>query len=138
MGSVKAALAGVAAVILVCGNASADTVKLTAQLAPVVATVKSGKGAATLSLDTATKMVSWTIDYAGIKPPAMGAFMMPGPKPENPEPLMINLPANAASPIKGSMKLTDPQIAGIQSGAWWIMLGSKDGPEIGGEIKKTP
>jgi len=51
---------------------------------------------------------------------------------------MITLPANAASPIKGSMPLSDPQIAGIQSGAWWIMLGSKDGPEIGGEIKKAP
>jgi hypothetical protein len=68
----------------------------------------------------------------------MGAFMLPGPKPETPEPLMIALPANADSPIKGSMQLSDPQIAAIQSGTWWIMLGSKDGPEIGGEIKKAP
>ena len=130
-------LAGIA-LSLLGGVASADTVKLTAQLAPVSTETKSGKGTASLALDTATKMVSWTVDYAGIKTPAMGGFMLPGPKPDQPQPLMITLPANAASPIKGSMPLSDPQIAGIQSGAWWIMLGSKDGPEIGGEIKKAP
>jgi hypothetical protein len=51
---------------------------------------------------------------------------------------MIDLPANPASPIKGSTQLTDPQIAGIQSGAWWIMIGSKEGPELGGQVKKGP
>jgi hypothetical protein len=126
------------ALCLLCGVASADTIKLSAPLAPVVDTAKTGKGNATLSLDGATKTVSWTIDYSGIAAPAMGAFMVPGPKPtDNPTPLMITLPANAASPIKGSMPLADPQIAAIQSGAWWIMLGSKDGPEIGGPIKKA-
>jgi hypothetical protein len=133
----KIALAAVA-LCLLGGAASAETVKLAAQLAPVSAAVKNGKGGAALVLDTASKMVSWSIDYAGVKTPEMGAFMLPGPKPETPEPLMIALPANADSPIKGSMQLSDPQIAAIQSGTWWIMLGSKDGPEIGGEIKKAP
>lgn len=130
-------LAGVA-LCLLGGVASAKTVKLAAQLVSVSTAVKNGKGSAALVLDTGTKMVSWSIDYAGVKTPETAAFMLPGPKPENPEPLMIALPANAASPIKGSMQLTDPQIAAIQSGTWWIMIGSKDGPEIGGEIKKAP
>jgi hypothetical protein len=130
--------AGVA-IMLLCGTALADTVKLSAQMGPVVETAKNAKGSATLSLDTATKMVSWSIDYSGIAPPAMGAFMIPGAKPtDNPTPVMITLPSNAASPIKGSMQLADPQIAGIQSGVWWIMLGSKDGPELGGQVRKGP
>jgi CHRD domain len=130
---------GALALCLLWGSAWADTIKLTAQMAPVTPEIKAGKGTAALSLDTADKTVSWTIDYSGVKPPAMGAFMIPGPKPsDDPTPLIVDVPANAASPIKGSTKLTDPQVAGIQSGAWWIMIGSKDGPEIGGQIKKAP
>ena len=121
---------------LSCGSALADAVKMTADMGPVSPAVKNAKGSAAMSLDTATKTVSWTITYSGVKPPEMGAFMVPGPKPtDDPTPLMIDLPAQAASPINGSTPLTDPQVAGIQSGTWWIMLGSKDGPEIGGQVK---
>jgi len=134
--SLAAAIKGGLVLCLLWGPAWADTVKLTAQLAPVVPTVKSGAGSAALVLDTATKTVSWTIDYSGIAAPAMGAFMVAGPGPV--APLLITLPENTASPIAGSMQLTDPQIAGIQSGSWWVMLGSKEGPEIGGAINKAP
>jgi len=124
---------------LLAGAAWADTVKLAAPLTPVVQTIKDGKGSAALSLDTAAKTVSWTIDSSGIKAPAIAAFMVPGAKPsDDPTPLMLTLPADAKSPIAGSMPLSDAQIAGIQAGTWWIMLGSKDGPEIGGQIKKAP
>lgn len=133
------AIGGAAALCLLWGAAAADTVKLTAQMAPMTAEAKTGKGTAALSVDTAAKTVDWTIDYSGVKPPAMGAFMIPGPKPsDDPTPLMIDMPANPASPLKGSTRLTDPQVAGIQSGAWWVMIGSKAGPEIGGQIKKAP
>ena len=137
MRSSKVAMAVGLALCAFAGAALADTINLSASLAPVVQTVKDGKGDATLVLDTTTKMVSWSVAYSGIAAPAMAAFMVPGPKPtDNPTPLMITLPSSAASPIKGSMQLTDPQIAGIQSGNWWIMLGTKDGPEIGGQVKK--
>lgn len=132
--------AAVAALVLglSCGAALADTVKMTADMGPVSPAAKNAKGSAALSLDTAAKTVSWTIIYSGVKPPEMGAFMVPGPKPtDDPTPLMIDLPAPAASPINGSTPLTDPQLAGIQTGAWWIMIGSKDGPEIGGQVKKA-
>jgi hypothetical protein len=133
------AIGGTFALCLLWGSASADTIKLTAQMAPVTTAVKDGKGMAALSVDTAAKTVNWTIDYSGVKPPAMGAFMIPGPKPsDDPTPLIIDMPANTASPLKGSTNLTDPQVAGIQSGAWWVMIGSKAGPEIGGQIEKAP
>jgi hypothetical protein len=139
MGRVRLAIGAGLVLCLLAGPAGADTVKLTAPLAPVVQAVKTGKGSAALSLDTGAKTVSWTIDYSGIKTPAMAAFMVPGAKPsDDPTPLMLTLPADAKSPIAGSMGLSDAQIAGIQSGTWWIMLGSKDGPEIGGQIKKAP
>jgi CHRD domain len=138
---VRLLTAAMSAALVLCLHATAwgETIKLTAQMAPVSTDIKTGKGTASLSVDTAAKTVGWTIDYSGIKAPAMGAFMVPGPKPtDDPTPLMIEVPANAASPVKGAMTLTDPQVAGIQSGAWWIMLGSKEGPEIGGQIKKAP
>jgi hypothetical protein len=136
--SLKAVFCAGLAFCLLAGAALADTVKLTAPMAPVTPEVKTGKGSATMSLDTASKTVSWAIDYSGVKAPEMGAFMIPGAKPsDDPTPLMLTIPANAASPIKGSTPLSDPQVAGIQSGAWWIMIGSKEGPEIGGQIKKA-
>jgi hypothetical protein len=115
------------------------TVRLIAQLGPVSPAIKDGKGTASLSLDTATKTVSWVVVYAGMAPPAAGAFMIPGPKPaDDPTALALALPSNMGSPISGAANLTDQQMAGLQSGAWWIMFGSKSGPEIGGQIKVAP
>lgn len=139
MRSLGIAIAAGLVFCLVGTAARADSVKLSATLAPVVTTIKSGKGTADVTVDTEAKTANWTITYTDIKAPAMGAFMIPGTKPsDNPTPLMITLPANPTSPLSGSTPLSDPQVAGIQSGAWWIMLGSKDGPEIGGELKKAP
>ena len=49
--------------------------------------------------------------------------------------LPIPLPANAASPINVKMQLPDPAIAGLKSGEWILLIGTKQAPEIGGDIK---
>jgi hypothetical protein len=118
------------------GGAWADTVKLAATLEPDKQG-GPGKGTANLSVDTASKTLTMTIDYAGLTaPPAMAAFLSPPPKQgANPGTLPIPLPAKATSPINVTMKLTDPAINGLKTGDWVILLGSKQAPEIGGEIK---
>ena len=121
---------------LLYGVASADTVKFTVALDPA-ASGGPGKGTANLSLDTASKTLTGTIEYSGLSaPPAMAAFLSPPATPTgNPGTLPIPLPAKAASPISVTMKVPDPAVAGLQSGEWMLLLGSKQAPEIGGEVK---
>src|SRR5258707_14953425 len=127
------------ALCLLQGVAAADTVKFIASLEPEKQGA-AGKGAANLSLDTASKTLTGTIEYSGLSaPPAMAAFLSPPAKQGgNPETLPIPLPAKPASPINVSMKLGDPQIAGLKTGDWILLIGSKQAPEIGGEVKPAP
>jgi hypothetical protein len=124
------------ALTLLCGSAWADTVKFTAALEPDKQGAP-GKGAAEMSLDTASKTLAVTITYSGLSaPPAMAAFLSPpATQNGNPSTLPIPLPANPTSPIKATMKLTDPAMAGIKSGDWVLLIGTKQAPEIGGEVK---
>lgn len=124
---------------LLYGMAWADTVKFTATLEPD-RPGGPGKGTATLSLDAATKTLTGTIQYSGISaPPAVAAIEGPPPRPnDNPVTLMVPLPANPASPIRFTMPLPDSAIAGIRTGEWLLLVGNKQAPEIGGEIKPTP
>lgn len=136
MPSFKTAIIAGAALCLAYGLAAADTVKYTATLEPDKQG-EPGKGTATLSVDTASKTLTMTIDYSGLKePPAMAAFLSPPEKQGgNPGTLPIPLPAKPASPLNITMKLTDPAIDGLKSGEWVVLLGSKQAPEIGGEVK---
>jgi hypothetical protein len=130
-------IAGAAVALCVgLGAAWADTVKLTATLEPDKQG-GPGKGTAKLSIDTASKTLTMTVEYSGLSTaPQMAAFLSPPPKQgANPGTLPIPLPAKVASPINVTMKLTDPAINGLKTGDWVILLGTKQAPEIGGEIK---
>ena len=123
---------------LLSGVAFADTLKFTAALAPE----KTGaaKGTATLTVDTGTKKLDWSIEYSGLSaPPAMAAIMSPPKDPKDqPGTLPLTLPAKPTSPVSGSTQVTDEQIAGFKTGEWMLMIGTKQAPEIGGEIKPAP
>ncbi len=120
------------------GAASADTVKLAATLEPDKQG-GPGKGSANLSIDTASKTLTITVEYSGLSaPPTMAAFLSPPANQNgNPGTLPIPLPAKATSPVNVTMKLTDPAINGLKTGDWIILLGTKQAPEIGGEVKPT-
>jgi len=134
--SFKTVITAAAALCLAYGVGAADTVKYTVTLEPDQQG-GPGKGTANLSVDTASKTLTMTIDYSGLKsPPAMAAFLSPPEKQGgNPGTLPIPLPAKPASPVNITMKLTDPAIDGLKSGEWVLLLGSKQAPEIGGEVK---
>jgi hypothetical protein len=128
------AVAGLA-LCLGFGVACADTVKLTATLEPDKQG-GPGTGTANLSIDTASKTLTMTIEYSGVAPPAMAAFLSPPPKQgANPGTLPIPLSGKTTSPINVTMKVTDAAINGLKSGEWVILLGTKQAPEIGGEVK---
>jgi hypothetical protein len=133
--SITTAIAAVAFCVLTAA-AWADTIKFTASLDPSDQK-GAAKGTATLSLDTASKTLTGTIEYSGLSaPPAMAAFLSPpATKDGNPGTLPIPLPASPASPINVKMQLPDPAVAGLKSGDWVLLLGSKQAPEIGGDVK---
>ena len=131
-----AAAIGGFAVIALPLAASADTERFTAQLtadADTAAKPGAPHGSASLSLDTATKTVSWTIEYAGlsgaVREVTCGALdSLAGPP--------LRLTSNLASPITGSKALSDPEIAGLAAGRWVCVIESaNDEAEIGGVLQ---
>jgi hypothetical protein len=135
--STKVALAA-SVLCLTAMSAWADTIKFTVDLAPDEQG-KPGKGTANLSLDTASKTLTGTIEYSGLTaPPELAAFLSP-PATQNGQPgtLPISLPAKLASPINIKMQLPDPAIAGLKTGEWELLLGTKQAQEIGGDVKPT-
>jgi hypothetical protein len=129
------AKAGIA-LCLLYGAALADSVKFTVMLEPDQQG-KPGTGTASLSLDTASKTLTGTIEYSGLAAaPAMAAFLSPpATKDGKPGTLPISLPAKPTSPIAVNMQLPDPAIASLKGGDWVLLLGTKEAPEIGGEVK---
>jgi hypothetical protein len=134
----RLSLAAGLALCLACGAAWADTLKFTATLEPEKA--GAAKGTATLTVDTDTKKLTWSVDYSGVSaPPSMAAILSPPKDPKgSPGTLPLTLPAKPTSPISGTLQLTDDQIAGLKTGQWLVLIGSAKAPEIGGEIKPTP
>ena len=112
----------------------AETVNFTAQLASegeAAANQPAPTGSAELSLDTATKTVRWTIEYAGLAQPPQAAGCGALDSPGGPA---IWLNSNLASPITGSKTLSDDDIAALGGGRWVCVIGG-DEAEIGGELK---
>jgi hypothetical protein len=78
----KFPLAAGLAMWLACGAAWADTLKFTAALEPEKA--GAAKGTASLTVDTGSKKLDWSIAYSGLSaPPAMAAILSPPPDAES-------------------------------------------------------
>ena len=135
---IRFSMAAGLALCLAYGSAWADTLKFTATLEPEKA--GAAKGTATLTVDTDSKKLTWSIDYSGLSaPPSMAAILSPPKDPKgNPGTVPLTLPAKPTSPISGTIQLSDDQIAGLKTGQWVVLVGSAKAPEIGGEIKPVP
>ena len=137
-------LAGLAlsAVLFASSPLFAETVKLAATLdgaqqSPVVTT--DGKGTASLTFDTETKKLEWTIEYSGLSsPPAAGHFHGPADKGANAG-VAIPFTGDLASPIKGETTLTDEQAETLLAGKYYINLHTPahKGGEIRGQVEKA-
>jgi len=102
-------------------------------------TTSAGMGAVTAKFDTATKMLSWTVDYSGLTGPAtMAHFHGPAPVGKA-APIMVPLQGSLASPISGSATLTDDQAKALTDGMMYFNIhteANKPG-EIRGQLEKS-
>jgi len=136
-------VAGTLATLFICGVARADQINFKADLngateVPPVTT--AGKGSATASLNTATKMLTWTVDYSGMSGPVTAAHIH-GPAATGANAgVLVSLGTNLASPIKGTATLTDAQISDLEAGQTYINLHTAEnkGGEIRGQLQRAP
>jgi hypothetical protein len=92
-----------------------------------------GKGQAQVTLDTATKQLSYAVTYDGLSGPATAAhFHGPADKGANAG-VVVPFPAPVASPYHGTATLTDAQIADLEAGKWYVNVHTAANP--GGEIR---
>jgi hypothetical protein len=130
---------GFLALFLVAGVAQADQIKFKAVLAPGPGVTSSGKGAATASLDTASKTLTWDVDYSGLSGPVTAAHIHGPADPGANAPVVVPFNGSLASPIKGSATLTDAQIQQLEAGKWYVNIhteANKPG-EIRGQLVRS-
>jgi CHRD domain len=128
------------AVFIVCGAARADQLKFKADLAAGPGITSSGKGAATASLDTATKTLTWSVEYSGLGGPATAAHIHGPADPGADAGVVVPFIGSLVSPIKGSATLTDAQIGRLGAGKWYINIhtAANKGGEIRGQLVPAP
>lgn len=129
------AVAGFAVSAIVFSQAHAETILLKSELRASNEVPPNGSqasGTAEASLDTATRILTWTITYSGLSGNAIGAhFHGPGEPGKN---AGIALPFKAVeSPIKGTATLSETQAADLLAGKWYANIHTSANP--GGEIR---
>lgn len=90
-------------------------------------------GTATATLDSATKTLTWKVQYAGLTGPATMAHFHGPAAPGVAAGVQVPLMGPMASPLAGSATLTDPQIADLEAGKWYVNVHTAQYPK--GEIR---
>jgi CHRD domain len=127
------------AALLASGSfASAETISFRAELKgtneqPPV----SGNASGTLSAtyDTASKKLTWTVNYSGLSGNATGAhFHGAGPNDKTPD-----IVGYLVSPLQGSRNLTDTQASDLMAGRWYVEIETAANPkgEIRGQVQQV-
>ncbi|MET4389243.1 hypothetical protein ABIB73_005012 [Bradyrhizobium sp. F1.4.3] len=121
--------------LLVMTAANAEMIKLRAELKgsnEVPPNASSGSGKAEASFDTDTKVLTYTVTYADLSGPALGAhFHGPSEPGKN---AGIALPFKSAqTPIQGTATLTEAQAADLLAGKWYANVHTAANP--GGELR---
>ena len=127
---------------LLWGVARADQINFKADLSSaseVPPVTSAGKGTATASLDTATKMLTWSVTYSGLSGPATAGHIHGPAAPGANAGVLVPFSGNLASPIKGSATLTDAQISDLEAGRTYMNLHTADnkGGEIRGQLVRA-
>ena len=103
-----------------------------AEVPPVTA---AGKGTAQVSIDTATKMATWKVDYSGLSGPATAAHIHCGAAAGANAGVAVPLGTGptAASPMQGSGAMTDAQLADLAAGKCYVNIHTD--ANKGGELR---
>ena len=124
--------------LLTGGVARAETVNFTATMngaTEVPPKTTDGKGTATGSLDTTSKVLTYSVDYSGLTGTATAAHFHGPAAPGANAPVVLPF-ATPASPIKGTATLTDAQMADLMAGRWYANVHTAANPagEIRGQL----
>ncbi|MGA8444308.1 MAG: CHRD domain-containing protein [Roseiarcus sp.] len=108
-----------------------------AQCVPAVDT--SGSGAADLTYDPATRVVTWNITYSGLSSPStMAHFHGPAKVGQNAPPViwLSTQGSPPTNPMTGSATLTPEQAQQFSAGEWYINVHTQSHPagEIRGQV----
>jgi hypothetical protein len=100
----------------------------------------AGQGAAAINVDTASKQISWRVEYSGLTGPAAAAHIHCGAAPGANAGVAVPLGAapNLTSPIVGSGMMTDAQLADLQAGNCYVNIhtATNKGGEVRGQLAK--
>ena len=126
-----------AALLFAAGAASAATLHFTTSLKgaeEVPPHAVPGTGKVSAELDTATKVFTYKVTYAGLTGPATMAHFHGPAGPGVNAPPVVPVPASAlANPMTGKATLDDGQIADLKAGKWYFNIHTAANP--GGEIR---
>jgi hypothetical protein len=97
-----------------------------------------GTGTAQVTYDTASKTLTWTINFDGLTGPATMAHFHGPAAPGANAGVALMIGTNPTSPAKGTATLTDAQAADLQGGRWYINIhtAANRGGEIRGQVVK--
>ncbi|KQU74442.1 hypothetical protein ASC75_20645 [Aminobacter sp. DSM 101952] len=133
------ALAFTVGTLLAVTPSLSETMKFKADLkaaSEVPPTDSPGTGTADVSVDSATKKLTWTVTSTGLTGDATAAhFHGPAAVGENADPV-VDISSSVAS---GSADLTDQQMADLQAGKWYLNIHTQKFPdgEIRGQVEKA-
>lgn len=103
----------------------------------VPANTSKGTGTVDATVDTASKKMTYTINYSGLTGPAtMAHFHAPAEAGKNAPPVITM--KELKSPIKGTATLTDAQLKDLQDGKMYfnVHTAANKGGEIRGQLMK--
>ena len=133
----------IAAVVFAMSMPSrAETVRLGADLRghnEVPANTSTAQGRAVVDYDTATRRLTWRIEYKGLTTPLTAAhFHGPSAPDKNAGVRVPIVTGPSASPLSGNATLTDEQAQELLDGRWYINVHTATHPagEIRGQVMR--
>ena len=93
----------------------------------------SGSGDVLATLDTKTKMLTYTVTFDGLSGPATAAHFHGPAAPGANAAVVVPFAPPATSPMHGTVTLTDEQIKDLMAGKWYANVHTAANP--GGEIR---
>lgn len=138
----RSLLLGTVVAIGLATAASAATVEFAAALdgkSEVPPKAGPGFGDALATLDSKSKVLTYTITFQGLSGPATAAhFHGPAAAGANAG-VAVAIGKDPANPVTGTATLTDAQMADLEAGKWYVNVhtAANPGGEIRGQMKKS-
>jgi hypothetical protein len=132
----------IAAIAMLAASAAlAEEMKMKATLSgsqEVPPTQSAGKGDAAITFDSASKKLSWTVNYSGLSGPATAAHFHGPAEPGKNAGVAVPIPNQGKSPVTGSATLTDALAADLTAGKYYVNIhtAANPGGEIRGQVTK--